>query len=79
MKKLFNNVLMDTLIAFYSVILVGSFMFLPKFINELTQENDESVCDAEWSANEHPDSEDDINKSDAFFSNASNVGSKADV
>ena len=78
MKKLFNNVLMDTLIAFYSLILVGSVMFLPKFVNKLTQENEESVCDAEWSANEHPDSENTVKNSDAFFSNTSNVGDKAD-
>lgn len=77
MKKFFNNVLMDTLIAFYSLVLVGSVILLPKFVNELTQD-DESVCDAEWSTNEHPDSENTIKNSDAFFSNTSNVGAKTD-
>lgn len=76
MKKLFNNVLMDTLIAFYSLVLVGGVIFLPKFVNELIQEDEESVCDAEWSTDEHPDSENTVKQSDAFFSNTSNMENK---
>ena len=76
MKKLLNNVLMDTLIAFYSLVLIGSVIFLPKFVNELTQDDEESVCDAEWRPNEYPDSENTIKNSDTFFSNKSNVGDK---
>ena len=75
MKKLINNILMDSLIAFYAVALVGAVAYLPTYMksikeemNGITADNQEAIPMEE----ENPDSDEVNEKSDAYFSGKSN-------